>query len=273
MSDPSAGPAPGTNEPSLEGPNAQNLSWTPPSPAGPEPSAGPPPGDSWRSGPPWEDPARGLFERYFATLMEVFGQPSDFFDNLRLRGGIAMPLAYGVIGLSIGSIVTTMYSTALQLMPGGDQGWWIAQTTESMRQLGLPAEFIAQFESSARATAHELARGALTAVLMAPFMAAFALLVVSGVIHLFLAMLGGAREPFEATLRVASYAWGALAWLQLFPCCGRPVFFIWALGVTIIGLTRTHRSGAFAAAGAVLGPLLSVALCCCAALLMLALAL
>jgi len=81
----------------------------------------------------------------------------------------------------------------------------------------------------------------------------------TGIVHVFLWMLGGAKEGFEATLRVYAYSRGSTALLEWIPVCGGLVALIWSLILQIIGLARVHEIGGGKAALAVLLPL---ALCC-----------
>ena len=74
-----------------------------------------------------------------------------------------------------------------------------------------------------------------------------------------LLLLGGARRPYETTLRVSAYASGATSVLGLIPLCGAFIGGIYAVVVAIIGLSRAHEISTGKAAAAVLLP---IVLCC-----------
>jgi hypothetical protein len=52
--------------------------------------------------------------------------------------------------------------------------------------------------------------------------------------------VGGAKKPFETTLRVLGYAQGATAWLNIIPG-GFLVAAGWVLVAEIIGLAKAHE--------------------------------
>ena len=75
---------------------------------GPAPIPAPP--TSLRNGPAWEDQSRPLFQRWMETVKGVFSRPEEFFSTMRQEGGIGAPLAFGVIGGSVGIIIAQLYS-------------------------------------------------------------------------------------------------------------------------------------------------------------------
>jgi hypothetical protein len=97
------------------------------------------------------------------------------------------------------------------------------------------------------------------AVLFAPLFILIGLFIWSAILHAFLWILGGAKEGFEATIRVVSYSAGSTYLFQLIPICGGLVGLIWSLVLQIIGMSRAHEISGGKAAAAVLLPLL---LCC-----------
>jgi len=98
----------------------------------------------------------------------------------------------------------------------------------------------------------------MTIMLLPIFLAALAF-ISAGLVHLALILVGGAKRPFEATFRVACYAGGATALLQLLPMCGAIVSSIWNFICMVIGLSQVHGIGKGRAAVAVLLP----SLVCC----------
>ena len=85
----------------------------------------------------------------------------------------------------------------------------------------------------------------------------------SGIIHLCLMMVGGVRQPYEATLRVLGYAQGSTAWLQVIPFLGPLVGGIWALVIEVIGLAQAHE---IPTSKALLAVLLPIGFCCVVAI-------
>jgi hypothetical protein len=65
---------------------------------------------------------------------------------------------------------------------------------------------------------------------------------------------GGAKQPFETTLRTYCYTQGSASLLQVVPICGALVGGLWALVCVCIGLSKTHEIGVGRAVIAVLLP-------------------
>ncbi len=101
--------------------------------------------------------------------------------------------------------------------------------------------------------------GRLVAVAIVPF-------ILAGLVHLSLMLVGGANKTFEATFRVISFSQGSTALLQLVPCCGGLVAFVWFLVASCIGVARTHEIDTGRATLAVLLPII---VCCGGGILLL----
>jgi hypothetical protein len=98
-------------------------------------------------------------------------------------------------------------------------------------------------------------------LILAPVLLLIWFFIWSGIVHLFLMMLGGHKQSssgFEGTFRAVSYGYvSSLA--QLIPFVGGLIAFVWNLVLQVIGLVRMHRTSTGKAVGAVLLPLV---LCC-----------
>jgi len=184
----------------------------------------------------------GLATAFIETTKAVLAEPTDFFTRLPKGGGLGGPLLYGTLTGYIGLLANTLYQVVLGLIQGPppEGGTPMEQLVAGLRG-GMP-----------------LWQGALMVVL-GPVVVVLGLLVGAAVWHVCLMMVGGAREDFEATLRVACFV-NATALLQVVPFCGGIVAPFYGLGVGILGLARAHEIPIGRAALAVLGPLL---LCCC----------
>jgi len=75
------------------------------------------------------------------------------------------------------------------------------------------------------------------------------------ILHLFLALFGGANQGLTITLRVVAYA-QAPTILAVVPILGSCVGSIWVLVLHIIGLAAAHRTEVWRAVLAVFAPLL-----------------
>ena len=81
----------------------------------------------------------------------------------------------------------------------------------------------------------------------------------TGIVHLVLSLLGGAKHGFEATARTFAYAYGSSAPIMAVPICGGPIAGIWALVCAIFGLAEMQETTPVKAAIAIFSPTI---LCC-----------
>ena len=104
-----------------------------------------------------------------------------------------------------------------------------------------------------------------TTIIMAalsPIWIPISILITTFIIHIFLMLVGGAREGFLATFRVICYA-SAPELFQILPLCGGLVNIVWWIVITVIGLKEVHRTTLGRSLAAVLLP----ALVCCGIIL------
>jgi hypothetical protein len=204
--------------------------------------AGVPPPSAGTEGIPWENRRTlGFFPALFENIRLCLFESSRFFERMPKRENLGAALGYLVILAWIGAAGGVLWSQALK----GPQ-------MALMRSLGV--------EPPAR-TLTPAVEGLIYfgAVLFAPVLILLATFIWCGILHVVLWIVGGAREGFEATLRVYAYAAGSTSLFQLIPICGGLVGTIWLLVLQVIGLSRAHGISTGKAALAVLLPL---ALCC-----------
>lgn len=197
--------------------------------------------------PPWEDQAQPLWDRWWATTKAVFTAPTEFFTRMRPEGGLGAPLAYGVIGASIGAIIAQIFSMVFNL---GILGLGSMAAKHNSEAMGVQAA--------------GSVIGGICSIFFIPIIVAVGLFIGSGITHLLLMLVGGAQKGYETTFRVNSYVNGALGLLAAIPICGGMVYPIWGIVLQIIGLSKAHDIPTTKAALAVLLPI--ALLCTCAAI-------
>jgi hypothetical protein len=187
---------------------------------------------------PWEDRENtGFFWGLFSTLKECLFKPSGSFRRMPVAGGLTDPLLYALIVGMVGMMFLYLWQILLKgtvqsYLPSG-----MATTPGSQVFQGIGTAFMA---------------------ILAPFLIIIGLFITSGLLHLFLLLIKGARAGFEATFRVVSYSYSANIFF-IAPICGSFIACIWALVITIIGLKEMHEISGGKAALAVFLP---VFLCC-----------
>jgi hypothetical protein len=214
------------------------------------PSAIPPPSPAAL---PWEEPTAG-FGSIFPTVVEFVTAPFQAFGKMSLTIDLVRPIAYFV--------VFALFNVAI------GQVWrFVFWSPETSGMELIPKEIFQQ----APWLQSLIARPSLVvvAVLMviAPLVNLIFLFIWSGIIHLFLMMVGGAASGFAATLRVICYSQTA-GIAAIVPFVGGIIQLVWGLVLQIMGLSQAHRTTGGKAAFAVIAPLVL----CCGCVIVLAIA-
>jgi hypothetical protein len=217
--------------------------WTPASSAS---GAG---GPRREPGTPWEQRDRlGLATALIETTKGVLLAPTRFFDAMPTTGGIGGPLAYGVLVEYVTTVVAVLYQFL----------WFRLRGVDLDQFRGTPLEGAMLFATGPWMIVIQIVLG--------PVFAVMSMFVRAGICHLGLLLVGGAKQGFEATLRVVCYS-AAGTLLLLIPLCGQYAAGIYVLVLVIIGVSRAHGIGGGRATAGVLLPLaLFLCLCCAAAI-------
>jgi hypothetical protein len=195
------------------------------------------PPDTGRLKTPWEDrAATGFFNGLYKTVNQVLFSPSDFFKKMPVTGGLTDPLLYAMI---IGTVGLLFLSVWHLLLHDPMQGFVTPEMSEAGR--GITSNV-----------------GSPLGTAMIPFVLIIWLFIVSGMLHLFVMIVGGARAGFEATFRVVSYSVSPFVFMVI-PYCGVLITPLWALSLFMIGIRDAHETTGGKAAAAVLFPFL---FCC-----------
>jgi hypothetical protein len=186
----------------------------------------------------WENPAPPpFFSSVVETIRQVLSKPVETFQSMPCQGGIGKPLKFYVLVSWATSAVAILYQAAATLIN--------------------PAVFSGEELKNLPPYALALIFAGL--VLFMPVFLLLGAFVSSGILHLALMLVGGARKPFETTFRVFCYASGSTSSLQLVPICGGWFYSVASLIYCVIGLKEAHRTDLWRPIVAVL---LIFVLCC-----------
>jgi hypothetical protein len=189
-----------------------------------------------QSGLPWDRRHElGLINAFIETLKLVLTNPSVAFAQMKTEGGVAEPLIYAVIGGSAGFVVYFLFSmifSSLGIMTG--------QRNPLAGMMGFGV-------------------GAIFMLIFVPVFLALGLFIGSGILHLSLMLVGGAKRSYEATFRVVCFAAGSAYPIMIVPLCGGLISGVWCIVLECIGLTKAHDT---TTGKAVLAVLLPVVVCC-----------
>ena len=166
---------------------------------------------------PWENRSElGLWQGIYDTVKAVLFSPDKFFGSLRHKGGIGEPFAFGLLTGAVGGMFSVFWQ--FLILSGG--------------LLSIGHIFAGQFTFGLIF---------LILIVFIPIGIMIALFVTSAVWHLFLLILKGADNGFEATFRVIAYSQAVQLW-GIIPIIGGWISFIWQIIIQIIGLKEIHET-------------------------------
>lgn len=178
-----------------------------------------------------------LFSAAVESVKQVLSKPVETFQAMPGEGGYAKPLKFYILVSWVTSAVAVIYQTAAALI---NPAMFVGEEAKNLPQYALVLIFA----------------GVIV------FMPVFLLLgsfISSAILHGALMLVGGARKPFETTLRVFCYASGSTSALQLVPLCGGWLYSVSSLVYCVIGLKEAHQTELWRPIAAVL---LIILICC-----------
>ncbi len=193
-----------------------------------------PPSSGARTGPPWELPG-SFFQRWLDTAKSILLDPMNGFANVRRTGGLGAPLTYYAVGAApaiLAMVLFQLIGIGGSMMGGGDS----AGPAALIGGAGMIGFLI---------------------VLVIWFLLGF--FIGTGIVHLVLSLIGGAKHGYEATARAFAYAYGSAVPIAMVPICGGFIAGIWALVCVVMGLANMQETTPVKAAIAIFAPLV---LCC-----------
>lgn len=238
-----------------------NEPLDPPSPPPPAPPSDPPPGGSGSGfspppsgggipqppGNPWEQREQLGFVNALVENVKLFVMnPTEAFNRTRHKGDFVGPLIYaivvGLVGVIFAQIWSLLFNASIMTMiPSGEFGEGMAPM---MATTGLSTLF---------------------AIVFYPIYGTIILLIISGIFHLCLLLVGGTAQSdadFEGTFRVACYSQVATL-ANIVPIVGGLIALVWGIILWVIGLSTLHRT---TQGKALLAVLIPVILCCICAI-------
>jgi hypothetical protein len=185
------------------------------------------------AGLPWEHrQTLGLVKAFIDTISMVLTKPAEAFGMMKTEGGLFEPLLYALIGGSIGTIISLLFRIGVQSMG------FMADRQTALFGTGV---------------------GIIGMIFFIPILLICGAFVWSGLVHLCLMMMGGAKKPFEATFRVICFSQGSTGPLAIIPFCGGFVAAIYNIVLQCMGLARAHE---IEVSKAVMAVLLPIIVCC-----------
>jgi hypothetical protein len=198
---------------------------------------------------PWEDKKNlGFLGALFETWKQSCFNPGPFYEKMPVTGGIGNPLLYGLILGFIGMIFQVTYSQMFSQL--FDITKWLPPMYRSVDSEFL--EFNRRIQSFSN----------IFSIFAFPFIATAGMFIMSGIVHLLLAMFGWKKHGYESTFRLVAYSEGP-AFFRLIPLIGDLIAPIWQLVLVIIGISKVHKISGGKATLVVLLPAILFCACCC----------
>lgn len=195
-----------------------------------------------RLGLPWDDrDSIGVFPAFLGTIRLVLMEPVNAFSMMQRQGGLGGPLLFALTSGWIGGGAALFYNFIFQMLLNQSTG------TKPLPP-GIPTILSGEGMTTSIF---------IVMLIFLPAFLAASIFIASGIIHFFLLFLGGAKQPFETTVRVVCFSVGATALLQLLPICGGITFEIWNIVLQCIGISKAHETSTGKSVATILG------LCCC----------
>ncbi len=180
----------------------------------------------------WENRSKyGVIEALYRTWKESLFTPTQFFKSVAPKDGFGSALIYALIFGIIGMCFAYFWQFISEI---------IGLTFYSQNPQ------IEQFLSGGML---------ILMLLLSPIIIIIGLLITTAIYHLFLLIVRGANNGFEATFKAISYSSGVYIF-QIIPFCGGFIAGIWLLFLYVIGLREIHRTSTGKALFAVFVPVI-----------------
>ena len=194
------------------------------------------------SGLPWEHREQlGFLKAYFDTVGMILTRPDQAFAVMKTEGDMTGPLLFALIGGCAGLIVSFLLQMALHSIG------FMADRQNAIFGLGMMGIWSIGY------------------IILAPVLVILFVFIGSGILHLCLMIVGGAKKSFETTFRVVCFSSGSTYLMSMIPVCGGMIACVWNIVLEIMGLARAHQTDTGKAALAVLLPII---VCCGGAILL-----
>ncbi len=187
----------------------------------------------------WESGTGFDVSELIETTKAIFTDPTTYYQRTPKSGPLGRPLTYGVTVGSIGIAMSFFWS--------------------AVQNLALAGMHSASGDSDAAVGAGLGIFLYLGMIVFSPLWSVLGIFIGSGINHLCLTLVGGAKHGYDATLRVLSYA-QAPQLLGVVPFCGGAIAGIWSMVLVVIGLREVHGC---TTGQAILAVLLPMIVCCC----------
>lgn len=191
----------------------------------------------------WEN--RAELRNYPATVKGLLLEPADFFRRMGTEAPLGPAMGFGLISFCLYAVIHTFW----HLVIAGVQFGMLRFAGEGSGD--GPAAFAPFIE-------HGIQIG--FSILM-PALGFIGVFIGAGITHLFLLLLGGAKEGYLAMVKISFYA-TAGAFLSIVPCLGDLAYIVWSIVISTVGIVTVHKTETWRALLAIFLPMILICVCC-----------
>jgi hypothetical protein len=192
----------------------------------------------------------GFFSALWQTWKEGMFSPSTFWPRVRPSGPPVDALLYAWILYGFAKLLSVPFAL---LQPSA------ATLEQVLQQPGLQDP---QVRALVEQFAHVGGLASLGVIAASALLFPLFLVIAAAILHLFALLFGAGKNGYWATFRVLAYA--SSPYVFSFYGCLSFVAFIYAVVLTILGVTRVQETTAGKATATVLTPFAASCFCCCA---------
>jgi hypothetical protein len=195
----------------------------------------------------WEN--RAELGNYPATVKKLLLEPAAFFQQMGAEAPLGPAMGFALISFSLSAVIQVIWQIVLASIQFGVIRFAGEGSADG------PAAFAPLIE-------HGIQVGFSILIPAFGFIGVF---IGAGITHLFLLLLGGAKEGYLAMVKICLYA-TAGACLSVVPCLGDFAYAIWSIVISIVGIVTVHKTETWRALLAIFLPTILICVCCAVAI-------
>ncbi|MFV0337754.1 MAG: YIP1 family protein [Chthoniobacterales bacterium] len=174
------------------------------------------------------------------TVKSVLNAPGKTFEQMPKTGGLWNPFIFFFVVGGVSTFVALFFQSALYAVNPAE--------LYEIAGVEFPIWYI-------------FAGFFVYAIIIIPIALGIGIFFSAAITHLFLMLVGGAKQPFETTFRTLCYSYGAPSVLYMVPMCGNLIGVVWGIVASVIGLSKTHEISGWQAFLAIALPYFLICLC------------
>jgi len=191
----------------------------------------------------WEN--RAALSNYLAAVKELLFRPAAFFGHIGPEVPLGPAMVFGLISFCLTAAIGVFWSLVFagvkfgMIQFRGEGSGDGSAAFVSFLQLGIEIGIL----------------------ILMPVLGFIVVFIQAGITHLFLLLLGGAKEGYMAMVKISFYALAGACLTVVF-CLGDFAFMIWMIVILTVGIVTIHKTETWRALLAIFLPTILICVCC-----------